>query len=35
MTAAQGASNALARSTLGWAPRHASWREGFTTALQD
>ncbi len=33
MTAAQGASNSLARSTLGWAPRHASWREGFRTAL--
>ncbi len=33
MTAAQGACNSLARSTLGWAPAHASWREGFRTAL--
>jgi nucleoside-diphosphate-sugar epimerase len=33
MTEAQGASNELARRELGWTPDHASWREGFTTAL--
>ncbi len=33
MTQAQGASNALAKRELGWSPRHASWREGFETAL--
>jgi nucleoside-diphosphate-sugar epimerase len=33
MTSAQGASNALAKAELGWAPAYASWREGFTTAL--
>jgi len=33
MTQAQGASNALAKRELGWSPRHASWREGFQTAL--
>ena len=33
MTRAQGASNARARSALAWTPRHASWREGFRTAL--
>ncbi|MGH2863757.1 MAG: NAD-dependent epimerase/dehydratase family protein [Solirubrobacteraceae bacterium] len=33
MTAAQGASNALAKRELGWRPRHSSWREGFETAL--
>ena len=26
---ARGASNTHARSTLGWVPRYASWREGF------
>ncbi len=29
---ARGASNAKARRELGWAPRHASWREGFAAA---
>jgi nucleoside-diphosphate-sugar epimerase len=33
MTRAQGASNARARSELGWAPAHASWRAGFAAAL--
>jgi nucleoside-diphosphate-sugar epimerase len=33
MTEAQGASNARAKRELGWNPRHASWREGFRTAL--
>jgi nucleoside-diphosphate-sugar epimerase len=33
MTRAQGASNARAKSRLAWTPRHASWREGFRTAL--
>ncbi len=33
MTAVQGASNALAKRELGWQPAHASWREGFRTAL--
>jgi nucleoside-diphosphate-sugar epimerase len=33
MTRAQGASNARARAELGFSPRHASWREGFRTAL--
>src|SRR4029079_11580235 len=29
----RGASNAKARRELGWSPAHASWREGFKTAL--
>jgi nucleoside-diphosphate-sugar epimerase len=33
MTEAQGASNALAKRQLAWTPRHASWREGFRSAL--
>jgi 2-alkyl-3-oxoalkanoate reductase len=33
MTRAQGASNARAKSELGWTPLHPRWREGFTTAL--
>jgi nucleoside-diphosphate-sugar epimerase len=33
MTAAQGASNTLAKRELGWAPQYASWREGFRQAL--
>jgi nucleoside-diphosphate-sugar epimerase len=33
MTRGQGASNELAARELGWRPRHASWREGFRTAL--
>jgi nucleoside-diphosphate-sugar epimerase len=30
MTEARGASNAKAKRELGWQPRHASWRDGFT-----
>lgn len=33
MTKGQGASNALIKEELGWKPEHASWREGFRTAL--
>jgi nucleoside-diphosphate-sugar epimerase len=33
MTRAQGASNELARSQLGWAPERSSWREGFRDGL--
>lgn len=33
MTAAQGAQNTRAKTELAWAPRYASWREGFRTAL--
>jgi nucleoside-diphosphate-sugar epimerase len=33
MTEARGASNAKAKRELDWAPEHASWREGFRTAL--
>jgi 2-alkyl-3-oxoalkanoate reductase len=33
MTSAQGAANALAKRELGWSPAHASWREGFRSAL--
>lgn len=33
MTRAQGASNELAKRELGWRPAHASWREGFRSAL--
>ena len=29
----RGASNALIKHELGWQPQHASWREGFQTAL--
>jgi nucleoside-diphosphate-sugar epimerase len=29
MTDARGASNDKAKRSLGWAPRHASWRQGF------
>ncbi len=31
-TASRGASNAKAKRELGWAPRHASWRDGFYAA---
>ena len=33
MTELRGASNAKAKRELAWAPRHASWREGFATGL--
>lgn len=33
MTEIRGASNAKARRDLGWQPAHASWRQGFRTAL--
>jgi len=33
MTETRGASNAKAKRELAWAPRHASWREGFATGL--
>jgi nucleoside-diphosphate-sugar epimerase len=33
MTRIRGASNARAKRELGWAPRYASWREGFRTGL--
>jgi nucleoside-diphosphate-sugar epimerase len=33
MTEARGASNAKAKRELGWQPRYASWREGFTHGL--
>jgi nucleoside-diphosphate-sugar epimerase len=33
MTSAQGASNARAKTELGWTPTHPDWREGFRTAL--
>lgn len=33
MTAATGSSSALIKQELGWQPQHASWREGFRTAL--
>ena len=29
MTQLRGASNRKAKQKLGWAPRFASWREGF------
>ena len=31
----RGASNAKAKAELGWEPAFPSWREGFTTALDD
>ena len=33
MTRIRGASNAKAKSELDWAPRWASWREGFREGL--
>lgn len=33
MTQIRGSSNAKAKRELGWAPRYASWREGFRTGL--
>jgi 2-alkyl-3-oxoalkanoate reductase len=35
MTRIRGASNAKARSELGWEPRYATWREGFVSGLTD
>lgn len=35
MTAMRGSSNAKAKRELGWVPAHASWREGFRTALAE
>jgi nucleoside-diphosphate-sugar epimerase len=32
-TELRGASNEKAKRELGWAPRYASWREGFSEAL--
>jgi nucleoside-diphosphate-sugar epimerase len=33
MTEARGASNAKAKTQLGWRPRYASWRDGFVQGL--
>jgi nucleoside-diphosphate-sugar epimerase len=33
MTSVRGSSNAKAKRELGWAPRYASWRDGFRTGL--
>lgn len=33
MTTVRGSSNAKAKRELAWAPRYASWREGFRTGL--
>ena len=33
MTEARGASNAKAKSELGWSPSHPSWREGFAASV--
>jgi nucleoside-diphosphate-sugar epimerase len=33
MTTQRAASNAKAKRELDWAPQHASWRDGFRTAL--
>jgi nucleoside-diphosphate-sugar epimerase len=33
MLLARGASNTKAKTRLGWSPRYASWREGFTAEL--
>jgi 2-alkyl-3-oxoalkanoate reductase len=35
MTQIRGASSAKARRELGWAPRYASWRQGFAEGLDD
>lgn len=35
MTQIRGASNAKAKRELAWAPRYASWRQGFRTGLGD
>ena len=33
MTEVSGVSNAKARRELGWAPEHATWRDGFPSVL--
>jgi nucleoside-diphosphate-sugar epimerase len=33
MTESRGASNAKAKAELGWAPKHRSWREGFSAVV--
>ena len=33
MTESRGSSNAKAKRELGWQPRYASWRQGFTQGL--
>ncbi len=33
MTTVRGSSNAKAKRELGWAPRYASWREGFRSGI--
>jgi 2-alkyl-3-oxoalkanoate reductase len=35
MTQARGPSNSKAKAVLGWAPRHASWREGFRSLMAE
>ena len=35
MTESRGASNAKAKSRLGWTLRYPSWREGFPAAYRD
>ena len=35
MTQVRGASNAKAKTELGWEPRYPSWRSGFRTGLRD
>jgi nucleoside-diphosphate-sugar epimerase len=35
MTEARGASNEKAKRELGWAPRYASWREGFPAWIRE
>ena len=35
MTQIRGADNAKAKRELGWAPRYASWRDGFADGLDD
>ena len=35
MTQTRGSSNSKAKAVLGWAPRYASWREGFLSFLAE
>ncbi|MBO0887279.1 MAG: NAD(P)-dependent oxidoreductase, partial [Acidimicrobiales bacterium] len=35
MTRARGSSNGKAKAILGWAPRHATWREGFRSWVDE